>query len=900
MPIVLPKPSDPRLHLAAVIVSLQILGQAAFHFRVSIAQILLSIATCAVLEIAITARKQKVWMWPASALLTGNGVAFILRVPGTPHGAWWSLHGWWIFVATAAVSLLSKYVITWRGGHIFNPSNIGLVLCFLVLGKTRAEPLDFWWGPMSWWLGLALVIIVAGGFLILTRLKLLVVAVGFWVSFAAGIAVLCATGHSMTARWHLGPIAGFHFWQVLLTSPEVLVFLFYMITDPKTAPAGRRPRLVYAVAIGLLAAVLIAPMQTEYASKVALLGALAIVCLARPLLDLRPLRVPARPALGLVVAAAYALVLFAAGIPARAPAAQASVLPSNVIPPIAIATSRGVDQQLRMPAARAIASALVKIVPARTDEKLTVWLERGRGQSGPTAVASLGGRTYRLALGQVGWTLLRNASAKPPVVRALHGYVLAPIWLPFRQGSFRYGTSGGDTTAMMGGGVCWLDANGDGRLDLFAVNGYDDPHFASYKRVPQSTLYLNMGGNKFVPSFGIRVKGEGCVAGDLDGDGRPDLVITTATDDVLLWNEGDGRFREAPASSGFHSFMWHAGAAIADVNGDGRPDLYLAGYTNINAPIESSLRGFPRNYLGVRDELFLNLGHRRFRDVGVQAGLDAAPYDHSLGAEFMDANHDGRMDLFVANDEDPNRLYVNEPGGPLGFHFVERATEYGVADANAGMGIAAHGGYLFVSNSRGQTHAVYRRGRDVRKSFAAAFGTNLTGWGDSWIDLRNDGSPNLVLANGAIPVTSLKRDAAQPEVLASRHGRWIDAGLLQGLTMNGRGLAAADYDNDGRVDIAVGSIGGKLLLLHNKSPGGHWLTVAVKPFSPGAQVIVLDSHGRAQEDVITAGSSYLSSEDPRAHFGFGSARPVRVTVRYPNGTVRTAKPRTNSLLTVVR
>jgi hypothetical protein len=157
-----------------------------------------------------------------------------------------------------------------------------------------------------------------------------------------------------------------------------------------------------------------------------------------------------------------------------------------------------------------------------------------------------------------------------------------------------------------------------------------------------------------------------------------------------------------------------------------------------------------------------------------------------------------------------------------------------------------------------------------------------------------------VLANGAIPVTSLKRDAAQPEVLASRHGRWIDAGLLQGLTMNGRGLAAADYDNDGRVDIAVGSIGGKLLLLHNKSPGGHWLTVAVKPFSPGAQVIVLDSHGRAQEDVITAGSSYLSSEDPRAHFGFGSARPVRVTVRYPNGTVRTAKPRTNSLLTVVR
>ena len=216
------------------------------------------------------------------------------------------------------------------------------------------------------------------------------------------------------------------------------------------------------------------------------------------------------------------------------------------------------------------------------------------------------------------------------------------------------------------------------------------------------------------------------------------------------------------------------------------------------------------------------------------------------------------------------------------------------------MGIAAHGGYLFVSNSRGQTHAVYRDGRDVRSSFAAAFGTNLTGWGDSWIDLRNNGSPNLVLANGAIPVTNLKRDAAQLEVLASRRNRWVNAGLLEGLTMNGRGLAAADYDNDGRVDVAIGSIGGRLLLLHNKSSSGNWLTVSVKPFSPGAQVTVVDSRGRSQTDVIAAGSSYLSSEDPRAHFGFGSARPVHVTVRYPNGSVRTAKARVDSFVTVTR
>src|SRR3954447_3270026 len=189
-PVVLPKLSDPRLHLAAVITTLQVLGQVEFHFRVSIAQILLSVATCALLEVAIALRRQRVLMWPASAMLTGNGVAFILRVPGTHHGDWWSLKGWWIFVATAAISLLSKHLIRWRGGHVFNPSNLGLVLCFLVLGRTRAEPLDFWWGPMSPWLGLAFAIIVAGGLAILSRLSLLGIAVGFWLAFAAGVGVL--------------------------------------------------------------------------------------------------------------------------------------------------------------------------------------------------------------------------------------------------------------------------------------------------------------------------------------------------------------------------------------------------------------------------------------------------------------------------------------------------------------------------------------------------------------------------------------------------------------------------------------------------------------------------------------------------------------------------------------
>ena len=219
-PVLLPTVRDPRLHLAGVIVSLQVLGQVAFDFQLSIAQILVSLVTAAVLEVAITFRAQRVLMWPASALLTGNGVAFVLRVPGTEHGDWWSMNGAWIFAATSAVALLSKYLVRVRRQHVFNPSNFGLVLCFLLLGASRADPLALWWGPLSPALVLAIALIVVGGFLILRRLHLVGVAVGFWLAFAAGIGVLAASGHTMTAAWHVGPIEGWEFWWLLVSSPR--------------------------------------------------------------------------------------------------------------------------------------------------------------------------------------------------------------------------------------------------------------------------------------------------------------------------------------------------------------------------------------------------------------------------------------------------------------------------------------------------------------------------------------------------------------------------------------------------------------------------------------------------------------------------------------------------------
>jgi Na+-translocating ferredoxin:NAD+ oxidoreductase RnfD subunit len=913
-PVVLPKLKDPRLHLAATITSLQVLGQVAFHFRLSIAQILISLGTCAVIEVAITLRKQRVLMWPASALLTGNGVAFILRVPGERHGDWWSLRSWWLYAAVAGGSLLSKHIVKWRGEHLFTPSNVGLVVCFLLLGRTRAEPLDLWWGPMSWWMALALAIIVAGGFAILTRLRLLRVALTFWASFGAAVGVLALAGHEMTARWHLGPIAGVHFWWVLVSSPEVLVFLFFMITDPKTAPRCDRARVVYAVTLGLLAALLIGLTRTEYAAKVALLGALAVVCAVQPFLRYVPRRRLVLAAAATAAAYPFALVLLGNG-PGTASAAQP--LPRGKLPPVTILPSRGVQTQLDRRTAQLIAHDLAALVPVRAGERLAVHLEPGGGQDPPVAVAQLGGQTFRLATDGTHWTFAQGDQPAPRLhdVPVLRGYALADVagdvGLRFRQGAFRYGVTT-DNPAMMGGGLCWLDYDNDGWLDLFVVSSYaggDVGGYDAHGGLPRSALFHNVHG-RFVDvsvssGAGRRVRGEGCVAADLNGDGRTDLFVTTAQSDELLWNNGDGTFTEGARKAGIVSFGWHAGAAVADVNGDGRPDLYVAGYTEENAAIPSSTAGFPTNHLGVRDELFLNLGHGRFRNVAAAVGIDRAPFDHSLGAEFLDANGDGRPDLYVAHDEDPNRLYLNEPGGPLGFRFVDRARAYGVADPNAGMGIADAGGYLFVSNSRRQTHAVYLREgagfTDVRRSFASAFGTNLTGWGDSWVDLRNSGTLELALANGAIPITSLEKDAAPLQILTTTaSGRVVDTGLLRGFRLNGRGLAAADYGTDGRVDLAVSSIGGKLVLLHNTAPSGHWLEVDVRPFSPGAVVTVVDSAGHSRSRTVRAGSSYLSSEDPRVHFGFGKAVPRELTVAYPDGTVKRLRPQTDTIMDVKR
>lgn len=351
-PLLLPSIRDPRLHLAAVIVSIHILGQLALGFRVSIPQILAAIITCAVIEVGWTFAKDRVVLWPASAMLTGSGVALILRIVGQERGDHWTFNGWWYFALIAGFALVSKYLIRWNGTHVFNPSNFGLVVAFLVLGSGVIEPLDFWWGPVDAWLLISYAIIVVGGLAITSRLDLLPMATAFWIAFAAFIGILAASGHCMTTAWALQPVCDGQFWRVVALSPEVLVFLFFMITDPKTIPKGRLARIVFAGSIAALCAILMAPQTQEFGAKVALLAGLVLLTPFRSMFDraLREGRVPtsatrasATPRYVFSVGAMFGATLVVASVGMVAAGAVARPDPVAVVVPGPVAVDVDID-----------------------------------------------------------------------------------------------------------------------------------------------------------------------------------------------------------------------------------------------------------------------------------------------------------------------------------------------------------------------------------------------------------------------------------------------------------------------------------------------------------------------------------------------------------------------------
>ncbi len=304
--------------------------------------------------------------------------------------------------------------------------------------------------------------------------------------------------------------------------------------------------------------------------------------------------------------------------------------------------------------------------------------------------------------------------------------VAADVGLDFRHSAFRWDTSP-DPGAMMGGGVCWIDYDDDGWMDLFVVDTWSNGEWGRWRKrgaLPSSRLFRNEHG-RFTDvtedtGSAVETRGNGCVAADLDLDGHTDLYVTTERDNVLLWNTGDG-FVPDDGAAGVSAYGWHAGAAVGDVNADGWPDLFVAGYADLNRPVAGATKGFPNPFEPEPDLLYLNKGPAdggrvTFGDITGGAGIEPDGAEYGLGAVVTDVDLDGDLDLYVANDTQPNRLYVNETtsgGRPSDVRFVDTGVSAGVDDPNAGMGVASGDASgdgrpdLVVTNLGDQRHGVF-------------------------------------------------------------------------------------------------------------------------------------------------------------------------------------------------
>jgi cytochrome c peroxidase len=525
---------------------------------------------------------------------------------------------------------------------------------------------------------------------------------------------------------------------------------------------------------------------------------------------------------------------------------------------------------------------------------------------------------------------IREEIEQPPASSASQVHftdVTEEVGLDFQHGAFRWEVSG-DAVAMMGGGLCWLDYNKDGWLDLYVVNSYAVEEAGRWEAeggLPRNALYRNDNGHfsDVSSSSGtdLQMRGNGCVAADFNLDGWTDLYITTARVNTLLWNNGDGTFTQGEEAAGVDIYGWQTGAAVGDINADGLPDLFVAGYVDINNRKPEATQGFPNTHIGRRDQLFINEGvgengFATFREVGVTAGLENSNFEYGLGALLSDLDRDGDLDLLVANDTNPNRLYENVawPGGSeadpegLGFRFAEVGQYANIGDRNSGMGVASgdfnnDGRFdLMITNLGDQLHSMYvNRSAAKNLNFEEAtsliglpqLGAGWTGWGIAWADVDLDTDLDLIVANGTVPVLDPPDDVQKIQFFANLTAQGME-GIFQDLTNSAgfneiepllaRGSAVADFDNDGDLDIAISSIGNRLVLLRNEQPQGQWLSVALQSLIPGALVVAVLPDGQELYCETRAGSSYLSSEDPRCHFGLGDAEKVsRLEIHWPDG-----------------
>jgi hypothetical protein len=488
-----------------------------------------------------------------------------------------------------------------------------------------------------------------------------------------------------------------------------------------------------------------------------------------------------------------------------------------------------------------------------------------------------------------------------------------------------------------GGGLCLLDYDGDGLLDVFFVQGSTLEDVRKGRSLGNALYRANGDGTytdvtERAGVFG-RGWGMGCTVGDYDGDGAPDLYVRGLNGNTLYHNTGDGRFEDATEKAGVKDGRWSTSAAFLDYDRDGDLDLYVA--NNIEVDIHASPLSFPgpdcnyrgtrvmcgpRGLPGARDAFYRNNGDGTFSDATEAAGLlEKAPYRYGLGVAVGDVDNDGWPDIYVADDSTPSYLYLNRRDGT----FEDVALLAGVAVSDDGMEQAGMGvdlgdydndGWLDIvkSNFAFENSNLYHNDRDgdftdeSLKTAGIGLATRpLVTWGTKFLDYDDDGWPDIVVVAGHVypylvhnPVGGEQYD--QPRLLFRNlgDGRFADVSSESGPGIaeerSSRGLAAGDLDNDGDVDLVVVNIDDTPSILRNDGGNArNWLTVALRGTASnrmglGARVTARTEGLRQIREATTAGSIF-SGSDSRVHFGLGSAEAADLEIRWPSGHVQTLK-----------